>query len=177
MLEDGKGELPFGRPIRWIVFLYGGRVVPFTILARRQRAGRPGAGRAIGRRHLRAPLPGHERARRPRGEGEGLRRLPQAPGRELRRARAQRASEPHRTRAGRGSPPPRRTHRDGAGRAVAAAGGAGPGRVSVRAVGPLRRGVPVAARGSADDDDDSPSALLPGAERSGHGCCRCSLPC
>ncbi len=31
-LDDGKGELLFGRPIRWIVFLYGGRVVPFTIL-------------------------------------------------------------------------------------------------------------------------------------------------
>jgi glycyl-tRNA synthetase beta chain len=32
MLGDGKGELPFGRPIRWILYLYGGRVVPFTIL-------------------------------------------------------------------------------------------------------------------------------------------------
>src|SRR5262252_3784435 len=31
MLEDGKGELLFGRPIRWILFLYGGRVVPFSI--------------------------------------------------------------------------------------------------------------------------------------------------
>jgi len=31
MLEDGKGELVFGRPIRWILYLYGGRVVPFTI--------------------------------------------------------------------------------------------------------------------------------------------------
>jgi glycyl-tRNA synthetase beta chain len=31
MLEDGR-ELLFGRPIRWILFLYGGRVVPFTIL-------------------------------------------------------------------------------------------------------------------------------------------------
>ncbi len=30
-LEDGKGELPFGRPIRWILYLFGGRVVPFTI--------------------------------------------------------------------------------------------------------------------------------------------------
>ena len=30
-LEDGRGELPFGRPIRWLVFLYGGRVVPFVI--------------------------------------------------------------------------------------------------------------------------------------------------
>ena len=30
-LDDGRGELPFGRPIRWILYLYGGRVVPFTI--------------------------------------------------------------------------------------------------------------------------------------------------
>ena len=30
-LNDGRGELPFGRPIRWILYLYGGRVVPFTI--------------------------------------------------------------------------------------------------------------------------------------------------
>jgi glycyl-tRNA synthetase beta chain len=30
-LDDGHGGLPFGRPIRWILFLYGGRVVPFTI--------------------------------------------------------------------------------------------------------------------------------------------------
>jgi glycyl-tRNA synthetase beta chain len=30
-LEDGKGELPSGRPIRWVLFLYGGRVVPFEI--------------------------------------------------------------------------------------------------------------------------------------------------
>src|SRR4029077_18707628 len=31
LLEDGRGELLFGRPIRWILFVYGGRVVPFTI--------------------------------------------------------------------------------------------------------------------------------------------------
>src|SRR5215831_3038846 len=31
MLEDGKGEFVFGRPIRWLLYLYGGRVVPFTI--------------------------------------------------------------------------------------------------------------------------------------------------
>src|SRR2546422_1825063 len=30
-LDDGRGELLFGRPIRWILFLYGGRVVPFSI--------------------------------------------------------------------------------------------------------------------------------------------------
>ncbi|MCC7008971.1 MAG: glycine--tRNA ligase subunit beta [Acidobacteria bacterium] len=28
---EGKGEFVFGRPIRWLLFLYGGRVVPFTI--------------------------------------------------------------------------------------------------------------------------------------------------
>ena len=31
MLDDGRGELLFGRPIRWLLFIYGGRVVPFTI--------------------------------------------------------------------------------------------------------------------------------------------------
>ncbi len=30
-LDDGHGEFLFGRPIRWLLFLYGGRVVPFTI--------------------------------------------------------------------------------------------------------------------------------------------------
>ncbi len=30
-LDDGRGDLPFGRPIRWLVFLFGGRVVPFAI--------------------------------------------------------------------------------------------------------------------------------------------------
>jgi glycyl-tRNA synthetase beta chain len=30
-LEDGKGNFTFGRPIRWLLFLYGGRVVPYTI--------------------------------------------------------------------------------------------------------------------------------------------------
>ncbi len=31
VLPDGRGELLFGRPIRWLVFLYGGRVVPYVI--------------------------------------------------------------------------------------------------------------------------------------------------
>ena len=31
-LDDGHGELLFGRPIRWIVYVHGGRVVPFTVL-------------------------------------------------------------------------------------------------------------------------------------------------
>jgi glycyl-tRNA synthetase beta chain len=39
MLEDGKGELVFGRPIRWLLYLYGGRVVPFTIARTANAAG------------------------------------------------------------------------------------------------------------------------------------------
>src|SRR5262245_3855959 len=31
VLDDGRGDLLFGRPIRWILFIYGGRVVRFTI--------------------------------------------------------------------------------------------------------------------------------------------------
>jgi glycyl-tRNA synthetase beta chain len=30
-LDDGRGELLFGRPIRWILYTFGGRVVPFAI--------------------------------------------------------------------------------------------------------------------------------------------------
>ena len=30
-LGDGRGALLFGRPIRWLLYLYGGRVVPFAI--------------------------------------------------------------------------------------------------------------------------------------------------
>jgi glycyl-tRNA synthetase beta chain len=30
-LDDGKGAFPFGRPIRWLVVLLDGQVVPFTI--------------------------------------------------------------------------------------------------------------------------------------------------
>jgi glycyl-tRNA synthetase beta chain len=38
-LEDGKGPLPFGRPIRWLVLMYGGRVVPFVIRRTEQAQG------------------------------------------------------------------------------------------------------------------------------------------
>ncbi len=31
VLDDGKGELTFGRPIRWLLILFGGRVVPLVI--------------------------------------------------------------------------------------------------------------------------------------------------
>jgi glycyl-tRNA synthetase beta chain len=32
-LEDGKGAFPFGRPVRWLVALFDGGVVPFVIYA------------------------------------------------------------------------------------------------------------------------------------------------
>jgi glycyl-tRNA synthetase beta chain len=32
-LDDGRGAFPFGRPIRWMVFLFDGRTVPFDIHA------------------------------------------------------------------------------------------------------------------------------------------------
>jgi glycyl-tRNA synthetase beta chain len=32
-LEDGRGAFPFGRPIRWLLALFGGRVVPLAIHA------------------------------------------------------------------------------------------------------------------------------------------------
>jgi glycyl-tRNA synthetase beta chain len=38
-LDDGRGELPFARPIRWVLFLYGGRVVPFSIYRTRRAQG------------------------------------------------------------------------------------------------------------------------------------------
>ena len=46
-LDDGRGEFLFGRPIRWLVFLYGGRVVPFVI-------GRTAGARAAGVAPVRA---------------------------------------------------------------------------------------------------------------------------
>lgn len=39
LLDDGRGELLFGRPIRWLVFLFGDDVVPFTIARSAQASG------------------------------------------------------------------------------------------------------------------------------------------
>ncbi len=40
-LEDGKGAFPFGRPIRWLLLLLDGAVVPFAIYALRDGAKAP----------------------------------------------------------------------------------------------------------------------------------------
>ena len=74
-LEDGKGDLLFGRPIRWILYLYGGRVVPFTI--RRTELAESSAVQevVVGGGHLRSSLSDDERPGRSRGEGAHVRRL------------------------------------------------------------------------------------------------------
>ena len=46
-LDDGRGEFLFGRPVRWLLFLFAGRVVPFVI-------GRTPGARASGVAPLRA---------------------------------------------------------------------------------------------------------------------------
>ena len=47
-LEDGKGPLPFARPIRWLILTYGGRVVPFVDPPLGAGPGPHGARRAVG---------------------------------------------------------------------------------------------------------------------------------
>ena len=166
MLEDGRGELLFGRPIRWMLFLYGGRVVPFTIAPDAGGADRPGAGRHVRRRHLRPPVPDDQRPRRPRDQGAIVRRVPRAAARELRHPRAQRAAQQDRARArreGAAAAGPRQPHR--AQRVGPAAGSARSGRVPVGRRRHVRARVPRAAGRSADDDADSPSALLSGRRR------------
>lgn len=66
-LDDGRGEFLFGRPIRWLVFLYGGRVVPFVI-------GRTAAARTAGVAPVRAGnvTYGHRFFAREGGAGEPL---------------------------------------------------------------------------------------------------------
>ena len=66
-LDDGRGEFLFGRPIRWLVFLYGGRVVPFVI-------GRTAGARTAGVAPVRAGnvTYGHRFFAREGGAGEPL---------------------------------------------------------------------------------------------------------
>ena len=166
MLEDGRGELLFGRPIRWILFLYGGRVVPFTIA--RTSAAQTGqvqdvTSGAVTYGHRFLTTSGRAG---PRDQGAIVRRVPRAAARELRHPRAQRAPQQDRARARRqgaaaaGPRQPRRPQRVGA-----AARSAGSRRVSVGRRRHLRARVPRAARRSADDDADSSSALLSGRRR------------
>ena len=75
-LDDGRGAFPFGRPIRWLVFLLDGDVVPFAIHA------------------CEGGAKGRDRRARAAGATRGHRFLPKGAGRDggrgslLRRARA-----------------------------------------------------------------------------------------
>jgi glycyl-tRNA synthetase beta chain len=101
IIEDGRGEFLFGRPIRWILYLYGGRVVPFTIA---WSAIRVRARRDERRGDVRPPLFGHQRPCRPCDQGALVRRVPQSSPREFRRARAERTARQNREPARRQGP-------------------------------------------------------------------------
>ncbi len=165
-LEDSRGELLFGRPIRWILFLYGGRVVPFTI--RRSEAAQSGlvqevrsAAVTYGHRFL-ATSGRAGRAIKVRSFDEYR---AQADG-ELRHPRSGRAARQDRPRARRPRAAPGRSREHRRCDAVRPpAGSARPGRVPRGRCRDVHPGFPDAARRSADDDDDSPSAFLPGGQR------------
>ena len=99
MLEDGKGDLLFGRPIRWMLYLYGGRVVPFTI------ARTPAAQTAqVQDVTTGAVTYGHRFLTTSGRAGRAIkvalvRRVPRAAARELRHPRARRAPQQDRARA------------------------------------------------------------------------------
>ena len=93
MLEDGRGELLFGRPIRWILYIYGGRVVPFTITrtaaAQTSQVQDVSTG-AVTYGHRFLTTSGRAG---PRDQGALVRRVPRAAARELRHPRARRAAQ------------------------------------------------------------------------------------
>ena len=94
-LGDGRGEFLFGRPVRWLVFLYAARVVPFEI-GRTPGAEAAGVAPVRGRqRHLRAPVLRWRRHAGSADRGDVVRRLPR-PSRES--MRADRSGRPQRSR-------------------------------------------------------------------------------
>ena len=120
-LEDGKGALVFARPIRWLVLMYGGRVVPFVIRRPEIAQGptvqdiRSGSN-TYGHRFLTTS------GRAGRAINQDLRRLQGTPARELRHPRAQRARDPHPPRARDARPQARRARQPARRLAVVAPG-------------------------------------------------------
>ncbi len=163
-LDDEKGEFTFGRPIRWLLFLYGGRVVPFTI-ARQALASSPrvqdvstGAV-TYGHRFL-ATSGRAGRAIKVRSFDEYRKKL----GENFVILARERAPRSHHARTGSAGAAHRRARHAAsasAGRS-AARGSAGPGRVPVRRERRVPAGVPDAAGRSPHDDADPSPALLPG---------------
>ena len=162
-LEDGKGELLFGRPIRWILYLYGGRVVPFTI--RRTELAESAAvqevvSAAVTYGHRFLTTSGRAgRAVKVRTFDDYQARLASTSSFSIgRNGRiASRAALEAKARSLGGRVGSAAMHALDAARR-----GARSHRVSDSHGRDLRAGIPVAARRSADDHDDSPSAQLPG---------------
>ena len=107
-LDDGRGELLFGRPIRWLLFLYGGRVVPFTI-GRAANA----AGPQVQDVESGALTYGHRFLATSGRAGRSIKvrsfdEYQAQAGRALRRPRSRRAPRPHRPRARDARAPARR---------------------------------------------------------------------
>ena len=169
MLDDGRGELLFGRPIRWILFLYGGRVVPFVDRPHGSRAERRSC-RTCGRR------------RSPTATGSSRRAaVPGAPSRCVRSTSTSRSCSRTSSSSNARSATPRLPANSTPTRAASAGASARPRSSQSRLLqevpdlveypsvvaGTFAAGVPRTARRGADHDDDSPSALLPGGERRG----------
>ena len=93
-LDDGRGAFPFGRPIRWLVLLLDGEVVPFAIHAAEGGAKGPVVVES-GRSDPRPPLPA-EGLRRTARRGPLVRRADAAAARALRDPRPGRAHGAHR---------------------------------------------------------------------------------
>ena len=183
-IDDGKGAFPFGRPIRWMVALLDGKVVPFVIDSMEDGArGTPIV--ESGRGHLRPSLPAARGkagkaaegrlVRRPRqGAGQGVRH-PRSRG--ARRADPRAARRPRRRgrgrppRAGRGVAAPRRVPDDGVrrhpGRVPRLAGrGAGD---RARPSSEVRSDASAAARSRASPPSPTPTARRSRASSQGMG--------
>ena len=98
-LDDGRGELLFGRPIRWILFVLRRprRAVHDWAHLRRRDVSGPGGQHRRG--DLRAPLSDDERPRGARDQSAHLRRVSREAARELRHPGAKRAAQQDRARA------------------------------------------------------------------------------
>ena len=163
-LDDGRGELLFGRPIRWLLFLYGGRVVPFTI-GRTPRA----AGPQVQDVESGALTYGH---RFLATSGRAGRSIKVRSFDEYRGAAAEHFVDPRARRAARSDRARARSARAAARRPRPPEGTRGadrrsrrPRRVSGVVAGFFERGFLDAAAGGADDDARSSSALLSGRDR------------
>ena len=128
-----------------------------------------GAGHPLRRGHLRPSLPDDQRPRRPRDQGQDVRRLPGAAARELRHPRSRASASDASAASSRRRAPARRARQRLARRRSRRCSQEVPDLVEypVGRRRALPRRVPAAARGSADDDDDPPPALLPGGGRRG----------